>query len=207
MRAFAEEEQAAQEAKKAAVAAGEGAPAYEGPAPKPVREAAPAKGAKKGAKHIEIIDFSHRRIRTPLIVVSMALAVGIGIGASILVNPYPQIARGDGTEAFLLYTSYQWQETGELCYAIEDAYDNYDFSDNPDQMFTVPAVHDGLPVYIINDHAFDYCTHIVDLDLRGVKYIGSKAFQGCTNIRNVAIANGTNVANDAFPSEAHLYYF
>ena len=186
---------------------GEPKPAYEGPAPEPVREAqARQQGAKRGAKHIEIIDFGHRTIRTPLLISSLAIALVLGIGSSILINQYPNIARGDGTEAFLAYQTYTWPDTGELCYAIEDADRNYDFSNYPNQMFTVPYEHEGLPVYIINDSAFDYCTMIVDLDLRGVKYIGSKAFLGCTNIRNVALTSGTYVAGDAFPSSARLYW-
>ena len=113
----------------------------------------------------------------------------------------------DGTEAFLLYATYTWPETGELCYAIEDADQGYDFSAYENQMFTVPYEHKGLPVYIINDRAFDYCASIVVLDLRGVRYIGSQAFVGCTNIRNVAISGGTTVAPDAFPSQAQLWWY
>ena len=211
VRAFEDEPKPIQAAAAPATAAAEGLasepkPAYEGPAPKPVREATPKKGARKGAKHIEIIDFSHRRIRTPMVAVSTLIALALTVGCSIFVSQYPKIDRGDGTEAFLRYTSYTWPDTGELCYAIEDADDNYDYAANSDRLFTVPSHHNGLPVYIIDERAFDYCINIVDLDLRGVKFIGTKAFQGCTNISRVALSYGTNVASDAFPSTAQLIY-
>lgn len=208
VRAFEEESKpvvAAATGAAAGAVAGEAKPAYEGPAPKPVREATPAKGARKGAKHIEIIDFGHRRIRAPWIVVSAIVALGVGIGASIFISPYPVIDRGDGTEAFLTYVSYTWPDTGELCYAIEDADENYNYANNADRLFTVPTYHNGLPVYIINNSAFSYCTTIVDLDLRGVKFIGEYAFEGCDNIERVAITKGTTYSTNSFPSGAQVF--
>ncbi len=214
VRAFEDEAKPVQEAPKPAPEAApidgttpvEPKPAYEGPAPEPVREAQARKGAKKGARHIEIIDFGHRRIRTPILFASLGAALIVAVASSILINPYPNVSQSDGTEAFLLYQTYTWSETGEVCYSIEDADENYDFANYPNQMFTVPARHNNLPVYIINDNAFDYCTKIVDLDLRGVRYIGSQAFMGCTNIRNVAVTIGTQVASDAFPAQATIYW-
>ncbi len=166
-------------------------PAYEGPAPEPVREQI-KKGGKKGAKHIEIIDFGHRTMHKRWIFPCLAGALLLGVGSAVIINQYP-VKPSDGTEAFLLYKQYRYNDRD--CYSIEDALQSYEFGN-----YIVPKEHNGLPILIVNNGAFDYCVNLTGIALLNVEYIGSKAFEGCENLTKAFISIDATVAPDAFPS-------
>ena len=66
-------------------------PTYEGPAPQPIGgDASLHKKAQRGAKHVEIVDYGHRRIRKTWLWIGLAIALGLGVASAIFINPYPE---------------------------------------------------------------------------------------------------------------------
>lgn len=62
----------------------------------------------------------------------------------------------------------------------------------------IPARIDDLPVKYIGERAFSGCTNLTTVIIEGFSHIGENAFSGCTNLITVVINRLLNIGKNAF---------